>query len=60
LVVRQKAGFNVVCKACGCLGVVAKESANEQRGGVVDRDDAEWVAVKVATINEIHCAWMIL
>jgi hypothetical protein len=38
-----------------CVVVVAEESADEWGCGVVDRDDAEWIAVEQATIGEIHC-----
>ena len=41
---------------CGdFIVVVAEESADERRCGVVDGDDAEGVAVKEATIGDIHC-----
>ena len=54
-IVRCATCFNVVCNACGCLGVVAEESADEWRCRVVDGNDAEWIAIEKATVNEMHC-----
>jgi hypothetical protein len=53
-VVRGAAGLDVLDDGCDCVIVVAEEGADEGWCGVVDGDDAKWIATKQATIGQMH------
>lgn len=53
-IVWRAAFLNSLCDARRCLSVVAEESADKWRCGVVDWDDAEWIAIKQTAVNERH------
>ena len=46
--------MDILDDGCDCVPVNAEEGADEWWCGVVDRDDAEGVAVEQATISETH------